>query len=135
MVRKADSVLYIFYHNKKITIKGVCLCSCRHSSRKAQTNTLSCGHHLQREGLWGIFFFGKDFIYLFMRDRERGRDTGRGRSRLSAGTLMWDLIPGLWDHDLSQRQMLGHPICFCFFCLFVLFVLYIYIIFLILIYL
>ena len=46
-----------------------------------------------------------------MRDtqRERGRDTGRGRSRLHAGSLMWDLIPALWDHALSQRQMLSHP--------------------------
>ena len=45
-----------------------------------------------------------------MRDpeRERGRDTGRGRSRLPAGNLMWDLIPGSQDNDLSQRQMLNY---------------------------
>ena len=30
-----------------------------------------------------------------MRDRERGRDTGRGRSGLHAGGLMQDSIPGL----------------------------------------
>ena len=44
-----------------------------------------------------VFLFFKDFIYLFMRDieRERGRDTGRGRSRLHAGSPMWDLIPDL----------------------------------------
>ena len=43
------------------------------------------------------------FIYLFMRDteRERGRDAGRGRSRLPAGSPMWDSIPGPWDHDLG----------------------------------
>ena len=37
------------------------------------------------------------FIYSFMIDREgeKGRDTGRGRSRLNAGSLMRDLIPGL----------------------------------------
>lgn len=51
-----------------------------------------------------------DFIYLFMRDsereREKGRDTGRGRSsRLHAGNLTWDTIPGLQDHAL------GHPGC------------------------
>ena len=43
-------------------------------------------------------FFLKDFlfIYLFMRDteRERGRDTVRGRSRLHAGSPMWDSILG-----------------------------------------
>ena len=41
-----------------------------------------------------------------MRDthRERGRDTGRGRSRLHAGSPMWDSIPGLQDRALGQRQ-------------------------------
>ena len=63
-----------------------------------------------------ISFFKKYFIYLFMKDREteretdrereRGRDTGRGRSRLHAGSLTWDSIPGLQDHDLSQRETL-----------------------------
>ena len=33
--------------------------------------------------------------------RERGRDTGRGRSRLHAGGLTWDSIPGLQDHALG----------------------------------
>ena len=35
----------------------------------------------------------------------RDRDIGRERSRLHAGSLMGDLIPGLQDHALSQRQM------------------------------
>ena len=43
-----------------------------------------------------------------MRDTERGRDTGRGRSRISAGSLTWDSISGPQDHTLSQRQMLNH---------------------------
>ena len=51
-----------------------------------------------------LLFFKKDFIYIFMRDTERGR----GRSRLPTGSLMWDLIPGPWDHALSRRQMLSH---------------------------
>ena len=45
-----------------------------------------------------------------MRDRERGRDIGRGRIRFpegGAGNLMWDSIPGPGDHDLSQRQTLN----------------------------
>ena len=42
-----------------------------------------------------------------MRKRERGTDTGRGRSMLHAGSLMWDLIPGLQDHTLDQRQALN----------------------------
>ena len=58
----------------------------------------------------GFFFFFKDFIYYsFMIDleRERGRDTGRGRSRLHAGNLTRDSIPGLQDHTLGQRQALN----------------------------
>ena len=51
------------------------------------------------------FFF---FIYLFMEThRERGWDTGRGRSRLPAGSLMRDSVPAPQDHDLSPRQMLN----------------------------
>ena len=48
------------------------------------------------------------FIYLFMRHRETGRDLGRGRNRLPAGTPIQDSIPGPWDHDLAQRQALNH---------------------------
>ena len=47
------------------------------------------------DGAWlfkKLFIF-KYFLYLFMRDRERGRDTGRGRSRLLAGNPMRDLMP------------------------------------------
>ena len=36
------------------------------------------------------------------REREWGmRDTGRGRSKLHAGSLMWDSIPGPKDHTLG----------------------------------
>ena len=56
-----------------------------------------------------VVFFSKDFINLFMKDRKSVRDTGRGRrSRLHARTLMWDSIPGIQDHVLSQRQMYNH---------------------------
>ena len=54
-------------------------------------------------------FLFKDFIYLFIDTRtHRGRDTGRGRSRLHAGSLMWDWIPGLQDHALGRREALNH---------------------------
>ena len=45
--------------------------------------------------IFSLVFFFKDFIYLFMRDieKERGRDIGRGRSRLLSGSPMWDSIP------------------------------------------
>ena len=55
-----------------------------------------------------FYHFFKILFYLFMRDTERCRDTGRGRRRLPVGSLMWDSIPGPRDHDLSQRQTLNH---------------------------
>ena len=39
-----------------------------------------------------------------MRDKERGRDISRERSRLLTGSPMRDLIPEPRDHTLSQRQ-------------------------------
>ena len=33
-----------------------------------------------------------------MRDTERGRDIGRGRSRLPEGSSRWDWIRGPWNH-------------------------------------
>ena len=67
--------------------------------------TLTCSAEI-RDSIPIVYLFFKDFIYLFMRDpeRERSRDTGRGRSSLYAGTPMWDSIPGLQDHALGQRQ-------------------------------
>ena len=55
----------------------------------------------QQTQTWEIFFF-EDFIYPFMRDTQRSRDIGRGRSRFPAGSLTKDSIP-----ELSQMQMLN----------------------------
>ena len=52
-----------------------------------------------------FFSFFLNFVYLFMGDR--GRDTGKGRSRLHAGSPMWDSILGPQDHTLGQRQELN----------------------------
>ena len=38
------------------------------------------------------------FIYLSMRDTERGRDTGRGRSRVPVGSPMWTKSPDPGSH-------------------------------------
>ena len=50
------------------------------------------------------------FKTLFMRDtqRERGRDIGRGRSRVPVRSLIWDWIPGSQDHVMSLRKTLSH---------------------------
>ena len=52
------------------------------------------------------YYLKKYFLYLFMRDTERkkGRNTGRRRIRLPAGSSMRDSIPGPWHHALSPRQ-------------------------------
>ena len=39
----------------------------------------------------GNFF--KDYLFICERYRERGKDLGRGRSKLHARSPMWDLIP------------------------------------------
>ena len=46
----------------------------------------------------------EDVMYLFLRDPERGGDSGRGRSRLPAGSPVRDSIPGPQGHALSRRQ-------------------------------
>ena len=43
--------------------------------------------------------FLKNISFIFMRDKDRGRDIGRERSRLHAGSLTWDSIRGLQDHS------------------------------------
>ena len=55
-----------------------------------------------------LFFFLRFYLFIHERHRERGRDIGRGRSRLPVGSPMWDSIPGPQDQDLSQRQTLNH---------------------------
>ena len=54
-----------------------------------------------------VNFFSFFFIYSWKTQRKRGRDIGRGRSRLHAGSPMWDPVPGLRDHALSRRQALN----------------------------
>ena len=57
-----------------------------------------------------IFFnlFLRFYLFIHETHTERGWDTGRGRSRLHAGSLMWESIPGLQDHTLGGRQALNH---------------------------
>ena len=55
-----------------------------------------------------VIFFKRFYLFIHERHRETEAETGRERSRLHAGSLMWDSIPGLQDHTLSRRQMLNH---------------------------
>ena len=44
-----------------------------------------------------------------MRDTEKEAETqAKGEAGSLQGSLMWDLIPGPWDHALSPRQMFNH---------------------------
>ena len=49
----------------------------------------------------GVFIFLRFYLFIQERERERGRDIGRERSRLHADSLMWDSILGLQDHALG----------------------------------
>ena len=58
--------------------------------------------HLPR--WWTQIIFFKDFIYLFTKERERGRDTGKREKQAPRREPDVGLDPGLQDHALSQRQ-------------------------------
>ena len=50
------------------------------------------------------FFFLRFYVFIHERQTERGRDTGRGRSRVHAGSPMRDKIPGPWGLTLSRSR-------------------------------
>ena len=58
------------------------------------------------------YFIILKILFIYSWERERGRDTDRGRSRLHAGNLMWDSFLGL---PRSRRELkagakpLSHP--------------------------
>ena len=58
-------------------------------------------HNPSKEDNISLFILFYFILFIHKRQRERGRDTGRGRSRLPAGSPMQDSIPGPRDHDLS----------------------------------
>ena len=71
-----------------------------------------------RAAQWWFFILFFIYYYYFLkilflyswetqRERGRGRDTDRGRSRLHAGSLSRDSIPGLQNCTLGQRQALN----------------------------
>ena len=64
-------------------------------------SVLDSGHSNRCVYLTVLFFFLRFYLFMIHTEREKGRDAGRGRSRLHAGSLMWDLIPGLQDHALG----------------------------------
>lgn len=81
-------LLRIFYHYSRMPLMN-------------QASSFFC--------LFFLPFFKKRFLkFIYSWETHRGRDTGRGRSRLHAGSPMWDSIPGLQDRTLSQRQTLNH---------------------------
>ena len=47
--------------------------------------------------------FKKDYLFIHERHTERGRETGRGRSRLPAGEPDAGLDPGTWGHSEGRR--------------------------------
>ena len=63
-----------------------------------------------------INFFLKKFLFIWQKERKHKQgEQQRAREKKAsywAENLMWDLISGPWDHNLSWRQMLNqlsHP--------------------------
>ena len=80
-----------------------------------ETHSARAGEHLivaespsSNRELMDTFFFFFKILFIHERQRERGGDTGRGRSRFPVGSPMQDLISGSRDHSLSPRQTLNH---------------------------
>ena len=76
------------------------LCSCK----ECRPPHLSHSYCLR-----GFLYMCVCIYYLFIHERhsERGRDTGRGRTRLPLGSPMWDSILRPWNHALGKRQTLN----------------------------
>ena len=55
-----------------------------------------------------VLFFFKDFIHLFKKDTERGRDIVKGRSR-EPKTGLEPRTPGSWLEPKTDIQPLSHP--------------------------
>ena len=55
-----------------------------------------------------FFFHFYLFIIVTQRERERQRDRQREKQAPCPGSPTWDLIPGLQDRALGQRQALNH---------------------------
>ena len=57
-----------------------------------------------------LFFFLRFYLFIHRDtlERERSRDTDRERSRLHAGSPIWDLILGFQGHALGLKVVLKH---------------------------
>ena len=71
---------------------------------------LQCDIHLLEciEGIY-LFYFFKDFVYLFMRHREAETQAeGEAGSLWGGPSRTQSQALGSQDHDLSQKQMVTH---------------------------
>ena len=72
-----------------------------------------------------LFFFLRFYLFIHEKHREGGRDIGRGRSRVHAGSPMWDpRDPGIttWAEGRPQPStQVPHKLFLGNFCYFILF--------------
>ena len=56
-----------------------------------------------------FYLFLKRFLFIYLRESmSKGEEQREGEADSHwAGSSMWGLIPGPWDYDLCQRQMLS----------------------------
>ena len=79
--------------------------------KRLNSRASSCGTCSDLKRICFLSFLFKIF-FIHERHIERGRDIGKGRSRLPPGNLMWDLIPGppgSLPEPKADAQPLSHP--------------------------
>ena len=68
-------------------------------------------HHCHHSTKFFCFVLFIKILFIHERHTERGRDLGRGRSRLPIGSLMWDSIPGIMTEPKADVQPLKPSRC------------------------
>ena len=95
--------LFVFFVFNLLILEGKLLCYLIYKIMKAGIKIFRKQNFDSFLNTFSFFFLKILFIHERHRE-ERGRDTGRGRSGLHAGSLTWDSIQGLQDHTMGRRQ-------------------------------
>ena len=84
-----------FHFFKQLFFKFIYLCNLYTPCGLELNPKIKCLIVLLTESDWHLLFtFLKKISFIYSWETQRGRDIGRGRSRLPTSSPMWDSIPG-----------------------------------------